>query len=78
LTIETIDSEIFSFMQKAQNLPKDELVRDLAELELEIAFLEAQLQAEPGTYSPRELQSGYGKVASFKQKADILRFELAK
>ena len=75
LIIETIDSNIFSFMQ---NLTKDELDRDLAELELDIAFLEERLREEPGADSTRELQSGYGKVAYFKQKANILRIESAK
>jgi len=60
-------------MQKLRNLSKGQIEQDLAELELDVLFLEEQLRAEFGSYSPGDRLSGYGKVAYLELKIEILK-----
>ena len=67
-----------SLRERAQTLSSTELDRDLAELSIEIAFLENQVQADLGSYSSEDLELAYEKISHFRQRAEILRVELSK
>ncbi|MFI5419989.1 MAG: hypothetical protein ACHQ1H_03390 [Nitrososphaerales archaeon] len=54
-----------------------ELESALVEVSFDIDFLEAQVRADRGQYSPAELERATGKIAQLKQKEDFLRNELA-
>lgn len=55
-----------------------ELESALVEVSFDIDFLEAQVRADHGSYSPGEFERATGKIAQLKQKEDFLRNELAR
>jgi hypothetical protein len=73
-----LDLELEAFQKKARTLTREELDRDLTELFFEIDFLQRQMQADLRSYSSKELESIYERIARHKQKLRILEIELAK
>jgi len=79
--LEDIDrksDDLYSFHERVRNTPFELLERDLPELLNDIQFLEAQLDCDIGSYSPAELEKAKEKIAKLKQKADIIKSELAR
>jgi hypothetical protein len=74
---DTVNREELQTLQaEIQNLPLENIDRDLAELSHEIEFLEAQVEVDLGSYSPEQLARAYGKIAHLKRRAEILKIEL--
>jgi len=73
-----LNQELLSLQAKVLDLPLDELGRDLAEVSIDLAFLEAQLSVDIGSYSPKELERANEKVSYLKQRAEILKIELSR
>lgn len=71
-----LDQELASLREKAQKLPPQLLDRDLAEVSIEIQFLEAQIRADPDSYTADQLARAHTKIARFKKRAEILKTEL--
>jgi hypothetical protein len=70
------DLDVISLRERARTLSMEELDRDHAEICAEIDFLDSQIQCDLGNYSPVQLLAAQGKIAHFKQKAEILKIEL--
>jgi len=70
--------DLATLQEKVQKFTKEELDRDIAELSNDIDFLESQVEADLGSFSPEELTTAYGKIDRRKQKLEILKVELAK
>ena len=73
-----LNQELQSLQAQVLDLPLDELGRDLAEVSMDLAFLEAQLGVDIGSYSPKELEKANGKISYLKQRAEILKIELSR
>jgi hypothetical protein len=72
-----LDLDLISLREKAHNLPLFELDRDVVEISIEIEFLEIQVECDLGSYTPKDLLAAYEKISHYKQKAEILKTELA-
>jgi len=73
-----LDSELRSLHARVLTLPTDVIDRDLAEISHEISFLEAQVSADPGSYSEAGLKMAGARISRFKRKSEILKAELAR
>jgi hypothetical protein len=70
-----LDQELLMLQEKVHNLPSRLLDRDLAEVSIEIQFLEDQVKADIEYYSTQELKRAKAKISRFKKRADILKTE---
>jgi hypothetical protein len=70
-----LDQELLMLQEKVHNLPSQLLDRDLAEVSIEIQFLEDQVKADIEHYSTGELKRAKAKISRFKKRADILKTE---
>jgi hypothetical protein len=70
-----LDQELLMLQEKVHNLPSQLLDRDLAEVSIEIQFLEDQVKADIEHYSAEELKRAKAKILRFKKRADILKTE---
>ena len=73
---EKLNQELQMLRAKVRDIPSDTLERDLAEADFEIQFLESQVKADLGSYTPNELSDAHGKISHFKQRAEILKIEM--
>jgi len=72
------EKKLSSFSKKVSKLSLAELDRDLAETRIDIDFLESQIKADFGSYSPQDLQRARTRILFSKRKAEIVEKELAK
>jgi len=70
--------DLISLQEKARTLSDDLLDRDIAEISTEIDFLEEQVRVDLRSYSPKSLEEAHRRIAHFKQRAEILKIELAR
>ena len=75
---EDFEKELEKFSGKVKKQDQPELDRDLAEVKIDIDFLESQIKADFGCYSPQELQRAQARVLFLKRKAEIIEKELSK
>jgi len=71
-----LNQELELLQARVRNLSSITLDRDLAEVSLEVNFLEEQVRADFGSYSPVALLRAKEKISLFNQKAEILNIEL--
>ena len=75
----TKDEETISQVAlQIQNLPVDELERDLSEIRNDISFLVMQVRIDLGEYSPLDLQKAVAKISLFKRKEEMMTDEYNK
>jgi len=70
--------ELLSFSAKISKLSSPQLDRDLAELKIDINFLEEQVKADPRSYSPQEFRRSQTRILFLKSKAQLIEKELDK
>jgi len=73
-----MDRELTKLQKQVQTWTKEELDRDFAELSNDTRFLESQVQADMGSYSPADLSEAHARISRLKQKLEIFRTELGK
>ncbi|MFI5420673.1 MAG: hypothetical protein ACHQ1H_06865 [Nitrososphaerales archaeon] len=64
--------------KKAKTLSKQELDLEIAEFSYDIDFLERQVEADLGSYSPKELSNARAKIGRLKLRSEILKIELSR
>jgi hypothetical protein len=73
-----MERELIYFQQRATTLAIEILDKDLAELLLDIEFVEAQVQVETGKYTPSDLAIAEEKISLLRRKAEIARLEISR
>ena len=71
-----LDQELIALRKAVPTLSSQEIDRDLAEVLLEIRFLEEQLRNDLRSYSGEGLERANARVSHFKKRAEILKIEL--
>jgi len=71
-----LNQDLKSLQAELPELPSERIDRELAEVSHEIEFLESQVIADIGSYSPEELKRANEKISHFKQRAEIFRIQL--
>lgn len=72
------EAKLSSFSKKVSKLSQAELDRDPAEARIDIDFLESQIKADLGSYSPHDLQRARTRILFLKRRAEIIEKELLK
>jgi hypothetical protein len=72
------DKKLEAFSKKVSKLAIEELDRDLAEAKIDIDFLQSQIKADLGSYSPEELQRAEAKILFLQRTAEIIENELSR
>ena len=68
-----------AFLQaNAQNLSSKEIEQILAQLSIDIEFLDEQVKADIKRYSTEQLATAFEKISYFKEMAKILNSEMTK
>jgi hypothetical protein len=70
--------DILSLQARASSIPLAQLDLDYVELSNDIDFLEAQVKYDMGSYDKKGLEASYAKINHYKQRAEVLRIELAR
>ena len=61
---------------RVRNLSMGEIDRELAEISLEISFLEEQVESDLEGYSTLDLERGREKISILKRRSQIYQIEL--
>lgn len=70
------NEELMTIRQKARTRSAEILDRNLAETDLEIKFLEAQIEVDLESLSLEALERGRDRILFLKEKMEIIKFEL--
>ena len=64
------------FRRKVKDLSDGEIDAQIAEISLDITFLEIQLKAEPEAYSYEALKNAEMRINGMKEQLEILKAEI--
>jgi hypothetical protein len=68
-------AELIKFTEAIQSLPTDEIERDIAEIENDVSFLEAQIRIDARSYTQTDLKHAKSKINLTRRKAELLKRE---
>ena len=70
--------KLASLQANAQNLSSKEIEQILAQLSIDIEFLDEQIKADIKRYSTEQLATAFEKISYLKEMAKILNSEMTK
>jgi len=70
--------ELRDLETRISKLPIEELDRNFAELCNDVDFLEAQVNCDLGSFSPKDLHDANERISGLKKQRNLMKIELEK